>query len=157
MQRIWLTALTLLVACSSSAPDTGHGRREYFESVVRQVAGPNATDCGSTGPRFPSNAVRNCATTQLTRRDPFFAIRYEQGVEADTGTGWVLDGVGRLFVVSLDELGCRTAQCGVTLSECGKLEMLQEWEWFRAGGCEGRSLPEALDAAGGSTRPVPPR
>lgn len=149
--------LTLLAACSSSDSGPRQERKAYFESVVRQVAGPGATDCGTTGPRLPSNDVRECAATNLTRRDTFFAIRYEQGVGSDTGTGWVLDGTGRLFLVSYDELDCRTLQCVVTLAECGKLEILKEWEWFRAADCEGRALPEAADAGGLSTPPSTPR
>jgi hypothetical protein len=157
MRYSWLVVLTLLAACSSSVPDSRTGPKGYFESVVRQVAGPGATDCGTTGPRFPSNAVRECATTNLTRRDPFFAIRYEQGVGSDTGTGWVLDGAGRLFLVSYDELDCRTVECAVTLAECGKLEILKEWEWFRASDCQGRTLPEVADPAAVATPPVNPR
>jgi hypothetical protein len=140
----------LLAACSSSSSGPRQERKAFFESVVRQVAGPGATDCGTTGPRLPSNVVRECAATNLTRRDPFFAIRYEQGVESDTGTGWVLDSAGRLFVVSYDELDCRTIECTVTVAECGKLEILKEWEWFRAGSCEGRPLPAVPGFGAGS-------
>jgi len=157
MRRLLLTAFILLTACASSDSGPRQERKAYFESVVRQVAGAGATDCGTTGPRLPSNDVRECAATNLTRRDPFFAIRYEQGIDSDTGIGWALDGAGRLFLVSYDERDCRTAQCTVTLAECGKLEILKEWEWFRAGNCEARSLPEAPGPATGTAPPGGPR
>lgn len=151
MRRAPLLLLALLTACSSAVPEARRERRDYFEEVVRVLAGPGATDCGTTGPRFPSDDVRQCAAGKLNRRDPFFAIRYEQGIDSELGTGWILDEGSRLLLVDYDDRGCRTAQCGVIVSECSSLEILQEWEWFRAGGCKPRPLPEVPPPGGAPT------
>lgn len=153
MRLLWPILLALLTACASTSSEPRQGPEADFESVVRQIAGPDATDCGTTGPRFPSNDVRVCATTQLGNRQPFFAIRYEQGIDSDTGTGWVLDRTGSLFLVTFDAQNCRTVACAVHLAECGKLEIVKDWEWFRPGDCESRTLPEASDFADTSRPP----
>lgn len=156
MRPIWLIILIALTACTSSDPAPRQGQKAHFEAVVQQVAGRDATDCGTTGPRFPSNAVRQCAATKLTSREPFFAIRYEQGIDSDTGAGWVLDSAGHFFLVGYDEVGCRTLECSVHLAQCGKLEIVKDWDWFRAGDCEERTLPQPLESSGNSASPVSP-